>query len=47
MLKLTLDTNCIIAVDEDRELEAACLRSLVKKHDVRKIPATWCELPPA
>lgn len=37
MLKLTLDTNCIIAIDEGREPEASCLRSLVKKHDAGKV----------
>lgn len=37
MLKLTLDTNCIIAIDEDRQPEAGSLRSLIKKHDAGKV----------
>ena len=36
MLKLTLDTNCIIAIDEGRQPEADCLRSLIKQHDAGK-----------
>lgn len=37
LLKLTLDTNCIIALDEGRQPEAACLRSLLHKHDAGKV----------
>lgn len=37
MLKLTLDTNCIIAIDEGRQPEADCLRALVKKYDSGKL----------
>jgi hypothetical protein len=37
VLKLTLDTNCIIAIDEGRQPQADCLRSLIKKHDAGKV----------
>jgi hypothetical protein len=33
MLKFTLDHNCIVALDENREPEARCLRSLLAKHE--------------
>lgn len=36
-MKLTLDTNCIIALDETREPEATCLRSLLHKHNAGKV----------
>jgi hypothetical protein len=32
VLKLTLETNCIVALDEDRQPEAGCLRSLLQMH---------------
>jgi hypothetical protein len=33
MLKFTLDHNCIVALDENRDPEAGCLRSLLAKHE--------------
>ena len=37
LMKLTLDTNCIIALDENREPAATCLRSLLHKHSLGKV----------
>jgi hypothetical protein len=37
MLRLTLDHNCIVDIDENREPEAGCLRSLLAKHDAGEI----------
>jgi len=33
VLKFTLDHNCIVDIDEDRQPEARCLRSLLARHD--------------
>src|SRR5215211_4585246 len=33
MTKLTLDHNCIIDLEEDRQPQASCLRELLKFHD--------------
>jgi hypothetical protein len=33
MLKLTLDHNCIIDLDEDRQPQASCLHELLELHD--------------
>lgn len=37
MLRLTLDTNCIVDIDENREPRAGCVRSLLAMHDAGKI----------
>lgn len=37
MLKLTLDTNCIVALDERREPAADCLDSLLALHEAGKV----------
>jgi hypothetical protein len=37
VLTLTFDTNCIVALDEDREPDAACIRRLLAFHDQGKV----------
>jgi hypothetical protein len=37
VLRLTLDHNCIVDIDENREPKAGCLHSLVAKHDAGEI----------
>jgi hypothetical protein len=37
MLKLTLETNCIVAVDENRQPDADCIRRLLTLHDEGKV----------
>jgi hypothetical protein len=37
VLRLTLDTNCLIALDENREPDATCLRLLLVKHAAGRV----------
>jgi hypothetical protein len=37
VLRFTLDHNCIVAIDEDRQPEAGCLRALLARHDAGDI----------
>jgi hypothetical protein len=37
MLRFTLDHNCIIDIDEDRQPRAGCLRALLARHDAGEI----------
>jgi hypothetical protein len=36
-VRLTFDTNCLVALDEDREPEASCIRKLLDLHETGQV----------